>query len=186
MRHLMLSLVTLAALTATGCGVSPVGSAKATRPASMAAASLVEEGTIVFDKDLVYRTVDILGVGATYEAALGLANVKTVKQLLLAGGTPTQRKHLAEDTGISPKLLLTWINMADLMRIDGIGPEFAELLEAAGVDTVKELAQRNAANLTAKLAETHAKKGLTRTVPSEKQVDRWIDEAKGLTPAVSH
>lgn len=189
MRHLMLSLVTLAALTATGCGVSPVGSAKASRPASMAAASLVEEGAIVYDKDLVYRTVDILGVGATYEAALGLANVKTVKQLLLAGGTPTQRKHLAEDTGISPKLLLTWINMADLMRVTGCGPEYARLLERAGVDTVLELNARNSIKLVEALRLANdlggGKKAVKR-LPDVITTTKWVDNAGTFVRMVSY
>jgi predicted flap endonuclease-1-like 5' DNA nuclease len=129
---------------------------------------------------------EIEGIGPALGEKLRNVGIKSVEDLLAKCGQNAGREAVAAETGISEKLLLDWANMADLMRIDGIGPEFAELLEAAGVDTVKELAQRNAANLTAKLAETHAKKGLTRTVPSEKQVDRWIDEAKGLTPAVSH
>ncbi len=129
---------------------------------------------------------EIEGIGPAQGEKLRNVGIKSVEDLLAKCGQNAGREAVAAETGISEKLLLDWANMADLMRIDGIGPEFAELLEAAGVDTVKELAQRNAANLTAKLAETHAKKGLTRTVPSEKQVDRWIDEAKGLTPAVSH
>lgn len=129
---------------------------------------------------------EIEGIGPAFGEKLRNVGIKSVEDLLAQCGQNAGREAVAEKTGISEKLLLDWANMADLMRIDGIGPEFAELLEAAGVDTVKELAQRNAANLTAKLAETHAKKGLTRAVPSEKQVDRWIDEAKGLTHAVSH
>ena len=92
-------------------------------------------------------------------------------------------KALAEETGISPKLILTWTNHVDLYRIQGVGPQFAELLEAAGVDTVKELKHRVPANLQKKLEEVNAEKNLTNRVPSEKEVEKMIEQAKEL-PAV--
>ena len=87
---------------------------------------------------------------------------------------------------MSAKLLLKWANMADLMRISGIGGENAELLEAAGVDTVKELRTRNAENLAAKMAEINAVKKLTRRVASAKQVAQWVEQAGKLDPKITH
>lgn len=189
MRHIMISLATLTALVATGCGVSPTGVAKTNRPASMAAANLVEEGAIVFDKDLVYRTIDILGVGSTYAAALNEAGIKSVKQLLLAGGTPTQRKHLAQDSGISPKLILTWINHADLMRVTGCGPEYARLLERAGVDTVLELGARNSIKLVEALRTANdlggGKKAVKR-LPDVVTTTKWVDNADNFVRMITY
>ena len=93
---------------------------------------------------------------------------------------PAGRKALAEATGISPKLILTWTNHCDLMRINGVGPQFSELLEAAGVDTVKEFRHRNAENLTAKLVEVNEAKNLCNRVPSVKEVEKMIEQAKEL------
>jgi predicted flap endonuclease-1-like 5' DNA nuclease len=96
------------------------------------------------------------------------------------------RKATAEKTGVSESQLLKWANMADLMRISGVGSEFSELLEAAGVDTVKELRNRNAENLAAKMAEVNATKKLTRSVPSGKVVTGWVEQAKTLEPLITH
>ena len=93
---------------------------------------------------------------------------------------------MAEETGISPKLILTWTNHCDLMRINGVGPQFSELLEAAGVDTVKEFRNRNAANLQAKLEEINAQKNLTNRVPSLKEVEKMIEQAKELPPMIEY
>ena len=92
----------------------------------------------------------------------------------------------AATTGCSEGQLLKWANMADLMRISGVGEEFSELLEAAGVDTVKELRNRNAANLAVAMKETNDEKKLTRTVPSEKTVTKWVEQAKELEPLITH
>ena len=115
---------------------------------------------------MTYKVIDIEGVGESYAQKLTEAGVNTVDQLLERCVTPKGRKELAETTGISPKLILKWANHADLFRINGIGPQFAELLEAAGVDTVKELRHRNAENLAAKMEEVNNEKHLTRRVPS--------------------
>ena len=96
------------------------------------------------------------------------------------------RKSTAEKTGLSEAQLLKWANMADLMRIKGVGSEYSELLEAAGVDTVKELRNRNAANLATKMDEVNAEKNLTRTVPNEAVVQGWIDQAKEMDPLITH
>lgn len=130
-----------------------------------------------------YKIEEIEGVGAVYAEKLEAAGVKKVEELLERCAAPKGRKELAEATGISEKLILKWTNHADLFRINGVGPQFAELLEAAGVDTVKELKHRVAANLVKKLEEVNAEKNLTNRVPSETEVQKMIDQAKEL-PAV--
>ncbi|MFN9458864.1 MAG: DUF4332 domain-containing protein [Acidobacteriota bacterium] len=129
---------------------------------------------------------EIEGVGPAYAVKLAEAGVATVESLLEQGGAAKGRAALAEKTGISEKLILRWVNHADLIRIKGVGPQFAELLEAAGVDTVKELRNRNAANLAAKLIEINEAKNIAGTTPTAKQVEAWIEEAKTLEPKVSH
>ena len=189
MRHLTLTLVTLSALLVTGCGVNATPGAVTHRSQAIVAQSLVEEGTIVFDKDMIYRTVEIMGIGKTYQKALAASGIKTVQQLLLAGSTPTARKHLAQSTGISPKLLLTWINHADLMRVTGCGPEYARLLEKAGVDTVLELARRNSIKLADQLRKSNdlggGKKAVKR-IPDVVTTTKWVDNATNFTRLVSY
>jgi hypothetical protein len=107
-------------------------------------------------------------------------------ELLEAGADKKGRKALAEKTEIDEKLILKWVNHADLFRINGVAGQYAELLEASGVDTVKELRNRVPANLAAKMAEVNAEKNLTNKVPSETQVEKWVEEAKSLDPKVSH
>lgn len=130
--------------------------------------------------------VDIEGIGPAYAEKLKEAGIKTVEGLLEAGKSKKGRQTLAETTGIDEKRILTWVNHADLFRIKGVASQFAELLEAAGVDTVKELRNRNAENLQAKMEEVNAEKKLTRVVPSLKQVTDFIEQAKGLEPMVTH
>lgn len=133
-----------------------------------------------------YKIVDIQGVGPVYAEKLVAVGVKDTDTLLEKCAKPAGRKALAEETGISPKLILTWTNHVDLYRIQGIGPQFAELLEAAGVDTVKELKHRVAANLAAKLVEVNEEKNLCNRVPSEKEVQKMIDQAKELEPRMTY
>jgi len=130
--------------------------------------------------------VTIEGVGASHEAKLKKAGVGSPAKLLSVCGTKKGRQQIAEATGISEKLILTWTNHADLMRIKGIGGEYSELLEAAGVDTVPELAQRNADNLHAKMAEVNAKKKLVRQLAPAKTIADWVKQAKKLPKAISH
>ena len=127
-----------------------------------------------------YKIEEIEGIGAVFGAKLREVGINSTDKLLAGTKTRKQRKDLAESTGISDKLILKFANMADLFRINGIGEEFSELLEVAGVDTVPELATRNAENLTAKMEEVNAAKKLTRRTPSLKEVEKWIDEAKTL------
>lgn len=133
-----------------------------------------------------YKIVDIQGVGEVYAEKLIAAGIKDTDALLAKCAKPAGRKALAEETGISPKLILTWTNHVDLYRIQGIGPQFAELLEAAGVDTVKELKHRVAADLQAKLEEVNAEKNLTNRVPAVKEVEKMIEQAKELPAAVEY
>ena len=132
------------------------------------------------------RLIDIEGIGDTSAEALRGAGVGSVAALLAAGGTAKGRAALAKSSGVSEKLILRWVNHADLMRIMGVGGQFAELLEAAGVDSVPELAGRRADSLTAKLGTTNAEKKLTRRVPTETMVSGWVSEAKSMKRAVSH
>jgi predicted flap endonuclease-1-like 5' DNA nuclease len=129
---------------------------------------------------------DIEGIGPKYAEKLAAAGIKTTEQLLEAGCSSKGRKELQKKTEISSKLLLEWVNLADLMRIKGIGEEYSDLLEEAGVDTVVELANRNAENLYAKMLETNEKKKLVRATPALKQVQQWIEEAKTLPRKVEY
>ncbi len=135
---------------------------------------------------MVYKIIDIQGVGEVYAQKLIEAGINTVDDLLEKGKTAKGRKELEEATGITGKLILTWVNHADLFRIKGIGPQFSELLEASGVDTVKELAMRRADNLAAKMLEVNEQKHLTKVVPTEKQLQGMIDQAKNLPGVVTY
>jgi predicted flap endonuclease-1-like 5' DNA nuclease len=117
---------------------------------------------------------------------LRAAGIGSVEALLEQGATPKGRDSIAETTGISGRLILKWVNHADLFRIKGVAGEYAELLEATGVDTVAELAQRNAANLAKAMEERNATRKIVRRVPTEAQVADWIAEAKSLPRKVSY
>jgi predicted flap endonuclease-1-like 5' DNA nuclease len=130
------------------------------------------------------KLTTIEGIGEVYEAKFVEVGIKSVEALLEAGATKKGRIDLAEKSGISEKLVLKFVNHADLFRIKGIAGEYAELLEAAGVDTVVELAGRRPDNLTAKLAEVNEEKKLVRRVPVLKEVEKWIAQAKELPRAV--
>lgn len=133
-----------------------------------------------------YKIIDIEGVGDAYAEKLIAAGINKVSELLEKCATPKGRKALAEATGISEKLILKWTNHADLFRINGVGPQFAELLEAAGVDTVKEFRHRLAENLQPKLEETNAAKNICNRVPAVAEIQKMIDQAKELEPKVTY
>ena len=129
---------------------------------------------------------DLEGVGPVYGAKLREAGVQTTDDLLSRAGPAAGRRALAASTGISPDVLLRWTNHVDLYRISGIGSEYADLLEASGVDSCAELAQRNPANLATTMAEANAARGLVRRLPAESVVAGWIEQAKGMPKAVTH
>lgn len=134
-----------------------------------------------------YKIDDIEGIGPAYAEKLKAAGVSSVNALLKRGSTKQGRKELVEATGFDGSLLLKWVNAADLFRVKGVAGEYAELLEKAGVDTVKELRNRNAENLHAKLAEVNAAgRALVRQLPGLATVQKWVEEAKKLDPMVTY
>ena len=132
------------------------------------------------------KIVDIEGIGPKFAKKLHTVGVRSTGRLLQIGADKRGRKDLAEETGISEKLVLEWVNLADLMRIKGIGEEYSDLLEEAGVDTVKELRQRVPEHLFKAIVEINEKKALVRRLPSSKQVKSWISLAKKLPPVVKY
>ena len=133
-----------------------------------------------------YKIIDIEGVGEVYAQKLTAAGINKVSELLDKCADPKGRKALAEKADIPEKLILRWTNHADLFRIDGVGPQFAELLEAAGVDTVKEFRHRVAENLQPKLKELNDQRNICGRVPAVSEVQRMIDQAKELEPKVTY
>ena len=135
---------------------------------------------------MTYKVEQIEGIGAVYAEKLVAAGIKTTEELLAKCATPKGREELAEDTEISSKLILKWANHADLMRINGVAGQFAELLEAAGVDTVKELKHRVPANLQAKMVEVNAEKNLVNRVPNLAEVEKMVAQAKELEAVITY
>lgn len=133
-----------------------------------------------------YKITEIEGIGEVRASTLATAGITTTDHLLDQCADAKGRSAIAEKTGFSTALLLKWANMADLMRISGVGQEYSELLELSGVDTVKELRTRRADNLTAKMAEVNAEKKAVRSVPTEATVTKWIEQAKTMEPRISH
>jgi predicted flap endonuclease-1-like 5' DNA nuclease len=132
------------------------------------------------------KLLEVEGIGEVYAAKLTDAGIGTAQALLKAGATPKGRKEIAEKSGISDKLLLTWVNHVDLFRIKGVGEEYADLLERAGVDTVLELAQRKAENLLEKMTAVNEEKKLVRRLPVLSVVADWIEQAKQLPRVVTY
>jgi predicted flap endonuclease-1-like 5' DNA nuclease len=132
------------------------------------------------------KIIDIEGIGPVIAKKLSSAGIKSVEALLKRGATPKGREEIAKETGLGHKEILEWVNRADLYRIMGVGSEYSDLLENAGVDTVVELSKRDAKNLTIKMAESNAKRKVVRRLPVEKQVANWIAQAKKLPRAVSY
>lgn len=128
----------------------------------------------------------IEGIGGSYEQKLIEAGINSIEKLLEQCSSKKGRIKLAEKSGITEKLILKWANHADLLRIKGVGSEYAELLEAAGVDTVPELAKRKTDNLVAKMAEVNAAKKLVRRIPNVKQAGDWIEQAAKLPRMIQY
>ena len=135
---------------------------------------------------MAYKIEQIEGVGGSYGEKLRAAGINTTEALLNKGAKKSGRAKLAEETGISEKLILRWCNHADLFRIKGIAGQYAELLEASGVDTVKELRHRVAANLYPKMVEVNNAKNLCNRVPTVTELDRMIEHAKALDPVMEY
>ncbi len=132
------------------------------------------------------RLIDIEGIGKSYAQKLKEAGITTVEALLEKGGTKKGREDIAKSTGISEDLLLRWVNHADLSRIRGVGGEYSELLEASGVDSAPELAQRNPENLLQKITAVNLERNLVRRLPTLSQIQDWIEQAKQLPKVISH
>lgn len=133
-----------------------------------------------------YKVLEIEGIGPNYAEKLNKLGIETTSHLLEKGATKKGRQQIAEQTGIPESLVLTWVNHADLFRIKGVAAQFAELLEAAGVDSVKEFATRKPENLHQKLAETNDKYGLSGRIPSVDALKDMITQAGGLEPKIKH
>jgi len=135
---------------------------------------------------------EIEGIGPANAKKLRANGVRSCEALLKRGANKKGRKELAGATGFGESSILEWVNRADLMRVRGVGSEYSDLLEAAGVDTVKELRRRSAANLTKKMAEVNdatikkTRKSIVRRVPAQSMVERWVAHAKELDPVVTH
>jgi predicted flap endonuclease-1-like 5' DNA nuclease len=128
----------------------------------------------------------IEGIGPANAAKLAKAGIRGVATLLKKGATPKGREEIAAASGVAKEVILKWVNMADLFRIKGISTQYSELLEAAGIDTVKELAQRNPENLHAALVDANAAKKLVRQVPGLASVQSWVTQAKKLPRGVTY
>ncbi len=133
------------------------------------------------------RIEEVEGIGPSYGAKLTAAGVSSTDDLLDRGAKPSGRQALEEATGIGHSLILEWVNHVDLMRINGVGSEYSDLLEAAGVDSPAELAQRNAGNLATTFQEVvAARPSIVRRIPSESELQGWIDQSKKLPKVVEH
>lgn len=133
-----------------------------------------------------YPIETVEGIAKKYGGKLRKAGIAKTGQLLDRGATRKGRKDLASETGIEEKLILKWTNCCDLMRIKGVGEEYSELLEAAGVDTVKELRKRKAVNLHTAMLEANEKRKMVRQPPGLKQVEKWVEHAKELPPVMKY
>ena len=129
---------------------------------------------------------EIEGIGETFAQKLKASGITTQENLLESGSTPAGRKKIASESGISDKLILKWINRADLARISGIGGEYADLLECSGVDTVPELARRNPANLHTQMEIVNNDKNLVRSLPAKTTVVDWVEQAKRMDRAIHY
>src|SRR5438128_962606 len=133
-----------------------------------------------------YPITDIAGIEADVATALKSVGIRTTTKLLEQAKSPKDRHRLATKTGLSEKSILCWANMADRMRIKGVGEDYATLLQAAGVDTVKELKYRNPAKLAKAMADANARRKLVRVLPSDRAVVRWIEHAKKLQLKITY
>ena len=153
---------------------------------STPAAAPKDKGNVKTGQSTGGDIIEIEGIGPKFREQLAKVGINWVRELREQGRTKAQRTELAEKSEIKEALILKWVNMADLLRVKGVDGDQAELLEASGVDTVKELSNRVPANLATKMAETNAEKKVAPRVPSEAEVAGWVDQAKNLAPGVEH
>jgi predicted flap endonuclease-1-like 5' DNA nuclease len=146
----------------------------------------VQVPVTIEQRRLPMNVVDVEGIGPAYAAKLETAGVKTTDDLLARGAKPKGREELEKATGISGAKILEWVNRVDLYRLNGVGSEYSDLLEASGVDSPAELAHRVPANLVAKMEEINEAKKLVRRVPTETMVAGWVEQAKKLPKIVEH
>ena len=135
---------------------------------------------------MAMKIEDIEGIGPAFGEKLRNAGINSTTKLLEAGATKKGRRDLAEKSDIDDSRILKWVNLCDLCRVKGISTQYSELLEAAGVDTVKELRNRNADNLAEKMQEINSAKKLVRQVPSLNKISYWVEQAKQLPPTVTY
>ncbi len=129
---------------------------------------------------------EIEGIGEAYSKKLKAAGITSLENLLEKGCTKKGRKEIAEKSNISEKLILSWVDRADLSRVKGVSTQYADLLKCAGVDTIPELTQRNPENLQIKMSEVNEEKNLVRKIPTVSQVQDWVAQAKELPRIVTH
>ena len=135
---------------------------------------------------MTYPLTDIAGIGSDAASALRVVGIRTTTRLLEAAKDPKGRQCLSGQIGVDAKRILRWANLADRMRIKGVGEDYAELLRAAGVDTVKELKYRNPAKLAKAMRDANDKRKLVRVLPSDRAVVRWIENARRLQIKISY
>jgi predicted flap endonuclease-1-like 5' DNA nuclease len=186
----------VAAMAAPVVAAPPVAAPPVTAPLAAASASTAPSAPIetappapVAEPTALDRmnVVDVEGIGPAHAQALASIGIATTGDLLRAGATHGERERIAEATGISGKLIRDWVDKVDLMRVPGVGPQYSDLLEAAGVDSPAELAQRNPANLAITLQEVvAARPGIVRRVPTESEIAEWVAEAERLPKVVQH
>jgi predicted RecB family nuclease len=128
----------------------------------------------------------IAGMGVRQATRMRKARIRTTEALLKRGKTRAGRRRIAADTGLAEELIVTWVNRADLMRVKGIGSEYSDLLEASGVETVRELKTRNPTNLHRKMVKVNDQKRLVRRLPTESMVESWIANASRLTSVIKY
>ena len=171
-------VVAAAAVTAETTAPEPVQA-----PVVAAPAAVVEGPQVAH----LMKIEDVEGIGPAFGEKLAAVGIKTTDDLLAAGAKPYDRERIAEATGISSKLIREWVDNVDLMRVPGVGPQYSDLLEAAGVGSPAELAQRNPANLEVTIQSVVAERpGIVRRVPSEAEITGWIEEAGKLEQVVEH
>ena len=179
--------VTAAAVASEPAPVEPTGAVAASAIPEPVAAPVVAAAAPAPAAAHTMRIAEVEGIGEVYATKLSAAGVVTTDDLLRVGASPNGRLKLADEAGISGHLILEWVNNADLMRVPGVGPQYSDLLEAAGVDSPAELAQRDPAHLAVTVQEVvAARPGIVRRMPTEAEIEGWIAAARAMDKVVEH